>query len=229
MNILGVSTTTHTPNKEHPTPATSTTVLDYILKICEQIPDFNVKYIDANKLHIVENLSCYSSGKENCANPEAGPYRCWAHYLSHQNPKEYGGKDQMSILYDAFEWADVVFFSTSVRWTSHSALLQKIIERMNTLENRSSVYNEPNPLQGKKCGIIVVGQHYQAQEIASRLVETFCQLGFTTHTFSVFTWQRSMDRGLEQVGSNTPPVLRYLKTAEASDQIERIFKFLNIY
>ncbi len=229
MRVLGVSTTTHTPNPEHPIPATSTTVLDYILRVCEELPGFEVKYIDANKLHIVENLSCYSSGKENCASYDAGKYRCWAHHLSQLDPKAYGGRDEMSVLYDAFEWADVVFFSTSVRWTSHSALLQKIIERMNTLENRSSVYGEPNPLSGKKCGIIVIGQHYQAQEIASRLVENFCQLGFTTHTFGVFTWQRSMDRGLEQVGSNTPLVLQYLKTAEARDQIERIFRFLEIY
>lgn len=229
MRVLGISTTTHTPNEIHPTPASSTSVLKYFLQICNNIDGFETKYIDANKLHIVENLSCYSTDKKNCASYDAGPYRCWAHKLSHEDPKAYGGKDQMSLIYDALEWADVVFFSTSVRWTSHSALLQKIIERMNTLENRYSVYGEANPLANKKCGIIVVGQHYQSQEIASRLVETFCQLGFTTHTYSVFTWQRSMDRGLEQNGSNTPLVLNYLKTADGIDQIERMFKFLNIY
>ncbi len=229
MRILGISTTTHTPNPEHPTPSTSTSVLKTVLNICSQVDGFETRYIDANQLHIVENLSCYSSGKENCASYDAGPYRCWAHHLSVQNPKEYGGVDQMSVIYDAIAWADVVFFSTSVRWTSHSALLQKIIERMNTLENRYSVYNEPNPLHGKKCGIIVVGQHYQSQEIASRLVETFCQLGFETHTYAVFTWQRSMDRGLEQVGSNTPFVMKYLQSYEGQDQINRIFKYLNIY
>jgi len=229
MKVLGISTTTHTPNPEHPTPSTSTSVLEVFLKVCNQLDGFQTRFIDANQLHIVQNLSCYSSGKENCASYDAGPYRCWAHKLSVENPKEYGGVDQMSEIYDAIKWADVVFFSTSVRWTSHSALLQKIIERLNTLENRYSVYKEPNPLKGKKCGIIVVGQHYQSQEIASRLVETFSQIGFQTHTYSVFTWQRAMDRGLEQIGSNTPFVMQYLRTQEGLDQIDRMFKFLDIY
>ena len=229
MRVLGISTTTHTPNEIHPIPSTSSTVLEYFLNICDNIDGFETKYIDANQLHIVQNLSCYSSGKENCASYDAGHYRCWAHKLSHENPELYGGKDQMSMIYDAIAWADVVFFSTSVRWTSHSALLQKIIERLNTLENRFSTYGERNPLENKKCGIIVVGQHYQSQEIASRLVETFAQIGFTTHTYGVFTWQRSIDRGLEQVGSNTPLVLNYLKSFEGIDQIERMFRFLKIY
>ena len=34
----------------------------------------DVRAVNADKLHIVKNLSCYANGKKDCANPEAGPY-----------------------------------------------------------------------------------------------------------------------------------------------------------
>lgn len=43
---------------------------------------------------------------------------------------------------------------------SHSALCQKIIERMDTLENRASSYGEPYPLRGKKLGVVATGLHW---------------------------------------------------------------------
>ncbi len=58
MKILGISTTTHTPNDEHPMPSTSTQTLEIILSLCEKFENVETKFIDANQLHIVQNLSC---------------------------------------------------------------------------------------------------------------------------------------------------------------------------
>lgn len=219
MKILGISTTTHSPTKEHPTPATSLTTLKSLLSILEEY-GHEIKLIDANDLHIVKNLSCYSTDKKNCASKDAGEYRCWATFLSHENPIEYGGKDEMPVIYDGLDWCDIVIFSTSVRWMSHSALFQRIIERLNTLENRVSVYDEPNPLANKKAGFIVIGQHYQSQQVASHLVEVLNQIGFITDSASgVFTWQRTLNRNLEQDGSNTPHIISYLASEEGSSQL----------
>ena len=222
MKILGISTTTH---KEE--DSASVAVLSRILDIFQNM-EYEIQYINANELHIVENLSCYAGGSKNCASYDAGKYRCWAHFNSVEEPEKYGGIDQMPIIYDAINSSDIVIFSTSNRWMSHSALLQKIIERMNNLENRASVYKEKNPLRNKKCGVVVTGQHYQAQEVAARLLETFSLLGFQTPLAAAFTWQKTMDMNKEQGNtSNKEYVLNYLDNAAGENQIKNfIFELL---
>ena len=160
------------------------------------------RYIDANQLHIVKNLSCYADGGRQCADPESGPYRCWAHKHAEEDPDKYGGKDEMPRIYDGLAWADAVVFATSVRWGSHSALLQTIVERMNTLENRHTVHGEPNPLWGKRCGVIVTGQHWKADEVAQRLVDVFDLYGFDTSPSCVLSWQHVSDMNEELEDNN---------------------------
>ena len=182
----------------------------------------DVEIIDANKLHIVKNLSCYSDGGRQCGDPEAGPYRCWAHKHAEKEPEKYGGRDEMPRIYDALSRADAVVWATSVRWGSHSALLQTIIERMNTIENRHSVYGERNPLTGKRCGVIVTGQHWKAQDVASRLVEVFGLYGFTTYPSDVLSWQHSSDMDEEQLDNNIDD----LKLDMQDERYERILRFV---
>lgn len=184
MKILLISTTTHSDN------STSRRILSVISNYLES-RGHHILYINAADLHIVDNQSCYAGGKSNCASYEAGKYRCWAHKLSHDNPEEFGGADQMGDIYDGIESADVVIFSTSVRWESHSALLQKIIERMTTLQNRHTVYGEPNPLLHKKCGVIVTGHNSKAQSVASHLLNVLQWIGFDTNIYRQIVWQNN--------------------------------------
>jgi multimeric flavodoxin WrbA len=214
MNILAISTTTHSKS------STSKSLLSAVVGYLRQ-QEHEVRYLNADDLHIVKNLSCYAGGKSNCAHPDAGEYRCWAHKLSHENPSEYGGKDEMPLIYDGIAWADVVIFSTSVRWGSHSALMQSIIERLNTLENRHSVYGEKNPLQGKKCGVVVTGHNAKAQEVASHLLEMFSWIGFETSVFSRLVWQKSQDLKSEvDEDSDFSDSRAYVFSQEGSDQIK---------
>ena len=90
MKIIGISTTTNEDK------SSSRYLLKHALSSLEQ-DGHDTKFIDANKLHIVKNLSCYAAGKESCAHPDAGKYRCWAHKNSHDNPEKFGGKDEMDI------------------------------------------------------------------------------------------------------------------------------------
>lgn len=215
MKILGISTTTHKQED-----AASIAVLKNILDVFNKLGN-DIKFINANDLHIVENLSCYAGGSKNCASYEAGKYRCWAHFSSLENPEEYGGIDEMPVIYDAIFESDIVIFSTSNRWMNHSALMQKIIERMNTLENRVSVYKEKSPLQGKKCGVVVTGQHYQSQEVASKLLEIFSLMGFNINLNSMFTWQKTNNMNKEQGNtSNKEFVENYLNSSSGQTQIK---------
>lgn len=220
MKILIVSTTTHKDK------STSKMVLSHLSDILNK--DHDIDFVDANDLHIVSNLSCYSDGGKNCASPDAGKYRCWAHKLSHENPDEYNGKDEMNIIYDALEWCDLVIWGTSVRWGSHSALMQKIIERMNTLENRQSVYGEKNSLEGKKCGVVVTGQHYKAPQVAEHLITQFGWFGFDTDQSYVLTWQKSQDIFQEQEDDNNDPLETYLKSKEGKAQVENFLSSMEL-
>lgn len=217
MKILVVSTTTHKEN------STSKLLLEEVMGQLRK-KDHDIDYVDADQLHIVKNLSCYSDGGDNCASKEAGKYRCWAHKLSHENPSDFGGKDEMNVIYDALEWCDLVIWATSVRWGSHSALMQKIIERMNTLENRVVVYGEKNTLKGKKCGVIVTGHHYEAPKVAEHLLTQFGWFGFDSKQGQSFTWQMSQNIHQEQEGNNNAPLKEYIKSAEGKKQVE---DFLN--
>jgi NAD(P)H-dependent FMN reductase len=204
--VLALSTTTHDP-KVSTSVAMATAAL-------HRMGDEEVCFLDTNKLHIVENLSCYASGKRNCANPEAGPYRCWAHVNSVQDPEKYGGVDEMPLIYDKLRWADVVIFCTSTRWGSHSALLQKIIERMNTLENQGATWGEPYPMAGKRCGVVVGGLHWKTQRVADQLQETFRWFRFDVpQEHGALVWQRTDDVFFEQPGSNKPFVEAWLDSA----------------
>jgi len=220
MKVLIISTTTHRDK------STSKMVLSHLSDILNK--DHDIDFVDANDLHIVPNLSCYSSGGKNCASKDAGKYRCWAHKLSHENPDEYNGKDEMGILYDALSWCDLVIWGTSVRWGSHSALMQKIIERMNTLENQQTVYGEENPLKGKKCGVVVTGQHYKAQQVAEHLITQFGWFGFNVDPSYMLTWQKSQDIHQEQEGDNNDPLEAYLKSKEGKVQVENFLSSMEI-
>jgi len=220
MRIAIISTTSHSTN------STSKSILSVLRDIFES-QRHTVRMIDASQLHIVNNLSCYSSGKSNCASYDAGKYRCWAHKLSHDTPSEYGGKDQMGVLYDAYDWADIVIFGTSVRWESHSAILQKIIERMTTLQNRNVVYGERNPLQNKRCGVIVTGHNSMAQKVAAHLLRAFEWLGFTTDIFYQVVWQNSQNIHSEVPDTSDLPALeKYLKTKDAHLQIDAFVEYI---
>lgn len=215
MKVLIISTTTN-ENK-----STSRLLCGLASTVLEELKH-EVKFIDANKLHIVKNLSCYANGGKGCADPKAGPYRCWAHFNSEKEPEKYGGKDEMPVIYDGLEWADIVIFATSVRWGSHSALLQTIVERMNTLENRATVYGEKNPLNGKRCGVIVTGQHWQSQEVAARLINMFGLYGFDANPAATLVWQFTSDMNEEQTKNNAPALASDMK----KDQYQQIIEFV---
>jgi multimeric flavodoxin WrbA len=212
--VLLVSTTTHTTN------STSKRLLEQALQRFEECR-CEVRYVDASALHIVNNQSCYASGKFNCASFDAGKYRCWAHKLSHDDPEAFGGADQMGVLYDGFAWADIVVFATSVRWESHSAILQKVIERMTTLQNRSTVYGERNPLAGKRCGVLVTGHNAKAQSVASHLIEVFQWLGFESCFFYQAVWQFTENLHSEvPMTTDLPALEAYLRTPDGVNQME---------
>jgi multimeric flavodoxin WrbA len=217
--ILVIHTSTHEPEVSSSALLTQRCVS----RLAQYVDQPEVRFIDAAKLHIVENLGCYSNGKMHCADPQAGKYRCWANYLSQKDPKKYGGKDEMGLIYDNLNWADIVVFSTCNRWGSHTSVAQRVIERMNTIENRSSVYHEPYPLLGKKLGIVVTGLHWETGRIGHNLLTALRWFGFATQPdeTNVLGWQRTKDVYFEHPENDRPFVLRWAESEQGHAMIDR--------
>jgi len=210
--VLIIQTTTHDP-----AVSTSWAMGWEAAKWFKKVsPDVDIRVIDANKLHIVQNLSCYASGGRNCGDPKSGPYRCWAHFSSMEDPAKYGGVDEMPVIYDGLAWADTVIFATSTRWGSHSALCQKIIERMDTLENRGAFWKEGYPLAGKRAGVIVGGLHWKTGAVAQHLLEVLKWFRFEVSPQAALAWQFTRDVNYEQTAPLKPNVQAWLKSPEGN-------------
>jgi len=217
--VFALHTSTHAPS-ESSSASLTRAGLDTLGRM---FPLMEVRWVNANDLHIVENLSCYANGKKNCADPASGRFRCWANYLSSKDPEKYGGRDEMGVVYDNLEWCDTFIFSTSTRWGSQSALAQKVIERMNTLENRATSYGEPYPLLGKKLGIVVTGLHWHTGKVGLHLLETLRWFGFATQSddANVIAWQRSRDPFFEHPDNDKPYAEKWEDSRDGQDALRK--------
>ena len=210
MKILVLHTSTHKP-KESTSAAMAREV---VLRILREHPEAEVRWVDAASLHIVENLSCYAGGERNCGDPKSGPYRCWAHHNSVKDPRKYGGVDQMPVIYDGLAWCDIALFTTSVRWGSHTAVMQRVIERMNTLTGRATTWGEAEPLAGKRVGVIVGGFNWRSRRVGIRLAEVLEELGvgFEVPEEGILTWQLESDPYVEQEEAIRPEAVDWLRS-----------------
>ena len=210
--ILVIHTSTHAPEQS----SSSALAEAAVERLMGMTPQVDVRGINAAALYIAPNLSCYTNGKKNCADPKSGPYRCWANV----NAK---GRDEMPVIYDGLAWADTVLFTTSNRWGSHTAVMQNMIERMNTLENRASSYGEPYPLRGKRMGVVVTGLHWKTAEVGANLHTTLAWWGFATQpdASNVLAWQRSRDPFFEHPDNDRPYVQKWELSAAGREAVNR--------
>jgi multimeric flavodoxin WrbA len=219
VKVFIIHTSTHDPKES----TSSAMVHSAVASIFDRHSNTEVRWVDAASLHIVENQSCYAGGDQNCGNPKSGPYRCWAHHNSVEDPDKYGGVDEMPVIYDGLGWCDVVLFTSSVRWGSHTAVMQRVIERMNTLTGRATTWGEAEPLAGKRVGVIVAGFNWRVQQVGLRLAEVLDEMGvgFLVPVGGVLTWQASADPYEEQVGEVKPDVEAWLSSTYGQAQVDR--------
>jgi hypothetical protein len=107
--------------------------------------------------------------KDKEKNP-TGYHRCWA---SIHNPDD----ELWKISKELFESDCVIFFS-SVRWNAANMFYQKLIERLNWINNRYIPYGEPNIIKDTTSGFICIGQHGYANNV--------CELQYNNHKYYGF-------------------------------------------
>ncbi|HLD75828.1 MAG TPA: NAD(P)H-dependent oxidoreductase [Candidatus Norongarragalinales archaeon] len=119
--------------------------------------------IDAKTLNLYECAGYYSRGQTECIFP------CKTSIARKD--------DQMKMIYRALLESDVVIWATPIRWGMYSALIKKIIERMNCIENMQSVFGM-NLIENKVAGFVTIGHEDGAQNTAGLLAMTMSAMGW---------------------------------------------------
>ena len=152
--------------------------------------------IDVSKLNIVPCEGNVSGDKGNSCgvidavlkdsnkNP-SGCHRCWA---SINNTED----ELWKISKELFEVDAVIFFG-SVRWGSVNGIYQKLIERLNWLENRWTTLEEENLLKGKFAGIVLTGHNWNVGTELEKQKQVLRFYGFEVPNDMSFYWQWTSD------------------------------------
>ena len=134
----------------------------------------NVSRMDGNVCGIKEAL---------LDDPEKNPsgyHRCWA---SVHNPDD----ELWKISKELFESDCVVFFA-SVRWGQANMFYQKLIERLNWINNRFIPYGEENIIKNISSGFIIVGQHQYGDDITELQYNNHEYYGFNVNKELYWNW-----------------------------------------
>jgi len=126
--------------------------------------------------------------KDKSKNP-SGNHRCWAS-VNHKDDELW------KISKDLFESDAVVFFG-SIRWGQANAFYQKLIERLNWLENRHTTLGEDNIIKDIDAGFICVGQNWNGQEVMEVQKQVHAFFGFKTPSELYWNWQFTKDENDE--------------------------------
>jgi multimeric flavodoxin WrbA len=110
----------------------------------------------------------------------SGYHRCWA---SLHNPDD----ELWKISKELFE-SDCVIFFASVRWGSANMFYQKLIERLNWINNRFIPFGESNIIKDIDSGFIIIGQHQYGKEITQRQYDNHDYYGFNVNKKLYWNW-----------------------------------------
>ena len=168
IRVLGISGS----SRAEPGMSKSERLLVKALEMCKNV-ECETNFIRLNDLKIYECEGNYSENPEYCT------YPC-------QSSMKYAD-DQMDVVYKAILDCDVLFIATPIRWNNHSALVQKFVERMNSIENQYSWYGN-RMIKNKVAGLIIIGHVDGMQHVAGNLLNFFAWLGFHHPEVSIASW-----------------------------------------
>lgn len=98
--------------------------------------------------------------------------------------------DQLDRVYDAMvHWADVLLVATPIRWGVASSLYFKMAERLNCIQNQTTIRNRVL-IRNKVAGFIVTGGQDNVQGVVGQLLTFFGELGFLFPQFPFIAHSR---------------------------------------
>lgn len=139
----------------------------------------NVSGIEGNNCGIKDSLL-----KDKEKNP-SGNLRCWASI----NNKE---DELWKVSKELFDSEAVVFF-VSVRWGQTNSFYQKLIERLNWIENRHTTLQENNIIENIEAGCVILGQNWNTETVMETQKQVYKFYGFKVPDELSFYWQFTED------------------------------------
>ena len=135
----------------------------------------NVSTNEGNKCGLKESVL-----KDKKKNP-SGYHRCWAS-LNNQDDELW------KISKELFE-SDAVMFFVSIRWGQTNAYYQKLIERLDWIENRHTTLGENNIIKDIDAGIIAIGQNWNGENVIETQKKVLDFYGFNVPKELSWNWQ----------------------------------------
>jgi nitrite reductase/ring-hydroxylating ferredoxin subunit/multimeric flavodoxin WrbA len=125
--------------------------------------------------------------------------------------------DQMDQVYDALvHWADVVMVATPIRWGAASSLYFKMAERLNCVQNQTTIRNRCL-IRNKVASFIVTGGQDNVQGVVGQLLTFFGELGFVFPQFPFIAHSRGWSA--EDMENNVRVVRDSRELHEGAEQL----------
>jgi len=210
---LLITTSTRSPSSKDDIPK-STQLARFIqsrvgTNKCEIIDaaDLNI-YPCTGNVSSAEGNQCGLKGallKDKEKNP-TGYHRCWVSW-------KHKDDDLWKISKSLFESSAVIFFGP-VRWGQMNGIYQKLIERLDWIENRHTTLGESNIVKNIKAGIIVLGHNWNCKEVVETQKKVYDFFGFKVPNELSWFWQYSSNENLETLESYKKDIASFEKTFE---------------
>ena len=111
--------------------------------------------------------------------------RCWA---SH----DFEDDELWKISKSLYESQALIFFG-SQRWGNVNAIYQKLIERLDWIENMHTTLREENSVAKIQAGLVLIGQNWRVQEALDLQENVLSFFGFETPSDLFMGWQYTRD------------------------------------
>ena len=86
-------------------------------------------------------------------------------------------------------WADILVLSTPIRWGNASSLYYKMAERLNCVQNQTTLQDRVL-VKNKVASFIITGGQDNIQQVAGQMMVFFTELGFSLPPFAFVGWSR---------------------------------------
>ena len=139
----------------------------------------NVSGVNGNNCGVKDSIL-----KDDKKNP-SGNHRCWASI----NNKE----DELWMVSKELFESEVVIFFISVRWGQANAFYQKLIERLNWIENRHTTLKGDNIVENIEAGCVVIGQNWNGETVMETQKQVYEFYGFKVPSELSLYWQYTQD------------------------------------
>ncbi len=191
--VVGISATVM--DRAYPRYSTSDALLEVALDHARERLGAETRLLKLNDLQFRACEGYYSKSARACT---------WPCSITQMDKK-----DQMEQVYEAVVfWADVILISTPIRWGQPSALYQKMVERMNCVQNQITIKNRVL-IRDKVAAFIITGGQDNVQAVAGQMLMFFAEIGCRFPPFPFIAHSRGwsaedMERNVDQVRKSEP-------------------------